>query len=261
MQLRTDSVPWTSLKSLLLAGLAAAALSACANNRAVSSVRGPDFTRQSPAEAQSTVAGLAARYKADPRNKTTIIHYGAALRAAGQPEQAVAVIEQGMKEHKTDKDIRIEYAKALTAAGRFDQAVSVVDSTLNPAVPDWNALSVKGAALDQVGRNEEARALYRQALLAAPGEAAIEANLGLSFAMTSELPQAEQHLRRAVGMRGATGKIRQNLALVVGLQGRFDEARQLFAAELAPEQVDSNMTYIRALLTQQNRWDLIKGAG
>ena len=51
------------------------------------------------------------------------------------------------------------------------------------------------------------------------------------------------------------------LALVIGLQGRFDESRQLFAAELPPAQVEANMNYIRALLTQQNRWDLIKGAG
>ena len=60
-------------------------------------------------------------------------------------------------------------------------------------------------------------------------------------------------------MRGATSQIRQNLALVVGLQGRFDECRALFAAELPPDEVEANMAYIRALLTQQNRWDAIKG--
>ncbi|MNT77100.1 hypothetical protein D3C72_2161770 [compost metagenome] len=83
--------------------------------------------------------------------------------------------------------------------------------------------------------------------------------MGLSYAMTSELPAAEQHLRRAVQMRGATSRIRQNLALIVGLQGRFDECRAIYAAELPPEQVESNMAYVRALLTQQNRWDLIQG--
>ena len=78
--------------------------------------------------------------------------------------------------------------------------------------------------------------------------------------MTNDLDQAEQHLRKAVKMRGETSKVRQNLGLVIGLQGRFDEAKAIFAADLPPEQVDSNMAYIRALLTQQNRWDLIKGA-
>jgi Flp pilus assembly protein TadD len=84
--------------------------------------------------------------------------------------------------------------------------------------------------------------------------------MGLSFAMTNELDKAEQHLRRAVTLRGATSQIRQNLALVIGLQGRFEESRAMFAQELPEAQVESNMSYIRALLTQQNRWDLIKGA-
>jgi Flp pilus assembly protein TadD len=75
--------------------------------------------------------------------------------------------------------------------------------------------------------------------------------------MTNELPRAEQHLRRAVTMRGANTRVRQNLALVVGLQVRFDEARALYAAELPPEQVESNMTYVRSLLTQQNRWEQV----
>ena len=59
-------------------------------------------------------------------------------------------------------------------------------------------------------------------------------------------------------MRGANSQTRQNLALVVGLQGRFDESRAIYAAELPPDQVEANMAYVRALLTQQNRWDLIE---
>ena len=79
--------------------------------------------------------------------------------------------------------------------------------------------------------------------------------------MTNELDKAESELRIAVKMRGANSQIRQNLALVVGLQGRFDESRALFAAELPADQVEANMSYIRALLTQQNRGDLVKNSG
>jgi Flp pilus assembly protein TadD len=109
-----------------------------------------------------------------------------------------------------------------------------------------------------MGRNREARELYKQALTIAPHEAPLHANLGLSYAMTNDLAEAEAHLRTAVRMRGATSQIRQNLALIVGLQGRFDECRAMCAAELGPEQVEANMAYIRALLTQQNRWEAIK---
>jgi Flp pilus assembly protein TadD len=247
-----------SMRVLLLAGVAALALSACASNRA--SMNLPDFAGQPAGSAQHTLAELGARYKARPQDKVTIIYYAAALRAAGQPEQAVSVIENGLAVHRNDIDLQIAYSKALTAAGRFEQALTVADAAIDPASPDWNALLVKGAILDQNGRNKEARALYTQALLVAPNEASLEANMGLSFAMTNELDSAEKHLRRAVGMRGANSQIRQNLALVIGLQGRFDECREMFARELPPDQVEANMAYIRALLTQQNRWDLIKGA-
>jgi len=245
-------------RTLLLCGVAVLALSACASNR-TSSMRSPDFSGMSAAQAHSTLGELAGRYKANPRDKTTIIFYAAALRANGQPEQAVAVMETGMKGYARDADVRIAYAKALTTAGRFQQAMEVIDDTIDPAQPDWNALSVKGAVLDQMGRNRDARELYNQALTIAPQEASLYANLGLSYAMTNDLSEAEAYLRRAAKMRGATSQIRQNLALVVGLQGRFDEAESMFAAELSPDQVAANMTYVRSLLTQQNRWQLIEG--
>lgn len=244
-----------SLRSLLLVGVTAALLAGCASNR--TSMPSPDYSGMPASQSQQTLAELTARYKSNSKDKAVIIHFAAALRAAGQSQQAVAVLENGMTLYPKDPDIAIGYAKALTADGRFEQSLQVLDNTIRPDVPDWNALLVKGATLDQLGRNAEARQLYSQALVFAPGEASIEANMGLSYAMTNELPAAEQHLRRAVQMRGATSRVRQNLALVVGLQGRFEESRALYAAELPPEQVASNMAYVRALLTQQNRWDLI----
>ncbi len=250
--------PSRRLHALLLAGVAALALSACASNKVA--MRSPDLSGQSPAEAQATLSAFAKRYQQKPKDKGSIIYYSAALRANGQPEQAVAVLEAGLAVHGRDPDVRVAYAKALTAAGRFEQALNVIDDSIVPATPDWNALSVKGAILDQMGRNAEARALYQQALTIAPNEASLYANLGLSYAMTNDLGAAETQLRKAVGMRGASSQTRQNLALIVGLQGRFEESRALFAAELEPEQVEANMAYIRALLTQQNRWDLIEGA-
>ncbi|MDP1729947.1 MAG: tetratricopeptide repeat protein [Devosia sp.] len=254
---RTLTPTLRPLRAVLLAGVAALALSACASNR--TSMRSPDLSGQSQVEVQATLGELTQRFKKNPKDKATIIYYAAALRSVGQAEQAIAVLEAGLSVHKNDVDIRVAYAKALSAGGRFEQALNVIEGSTDPAAPDWNALSVKGAILDQTGRNKEARALYQQALLIAPNEASLYANLGLSYAMTSELAEAEVQLRRAVKMRGATSQIRQNLALVVGLQGRFDECRALFAAELPPDQVEVNMAYIRALLTHQNRWDIIKG--
>lgn len=252
---------FTTLRLVALAGVAAIALAACSTTKTSLSVDQPDLSGMSSAALESDLGNAAARYQKRPKDKAAIISYAAALRAANQPAQAATVLDAGLAAHPRDGDIRIAYAKALTAAGRFDQALSVIDSTISPDRPDWNALLVKGAVLDQMGRNAEARQVYGLALTTAPDEASLEANLGLSYAMTRELDAAEAHLRKATQMRGATSQIRQNLALVVGLQGRFDESRALFSAELGPDQVEANMSYIRALLTQQNRWQLIQGEG
>ena len=257
-----DRFPYPSaLRALALAVLAALVLSACATNRASTSLDTPDYSGLSTAQTQEAVVQLGARYKSNPRDTNAAIHFAAALRAAGQPAQAVSVMEQAMAVAGDDAAVRIAYAKALAANGQFQQALNVIDATIDPTRPDWNALSVKGAILDQMGQNEQARTLYRQAQVTAPREASLEANLGLSYAMTNDLSQAETHLRRAVAMPNATSQIRQNLALIVGLQGRFDEARQIYARELPADQVENNMAYIRALITQQNRWEVIEGAG
>ena len=120
---------------------------------------------------------------------------------------------------------------------------------------------MQGAVLDQMGRHEEAQRYYADALRIIPDEASVLSNLGLSYAMTNDLAEAEQHLKKAASLPGATSRIRQNLALVIGLEGRFEEARALFAAELPPDKVEANMAYIKSMLTQQNRWAAIKGAG
>jgi Flp pilus assembly protein TadD len=245
-----------TLRGLLLVGVAALALSACASNR-TASMPAPDYAAMPRTEMLTALSELTARYKASPRDRDIALNYAAALRVNGQTGQAVAVLETAMSDHPQDTGVNVAYAKALTADGRFGQALNVIDNAIRPEAPDWNALSVKGAILDQLGRHGEARELYVQAMVYAPYEPSLEANLGLSYSLTNELAAAEEHLRRAASMPGANSRVRQNLALIVGLSGRFDEARALYAAELPPDQVEANMAYVRAMLTQQNRWERI----
>jgi Flp pilus assembly protein TadD len=53
-------------------------------------------------------------------------------------------------------------------------------------------------------------------------------------------------------------RIRQNLALVVGLQGRFDEARQIASQDLPADQVEANMAYLQKMLSQPNTWQQLQ---
>ena len=67
-----------------------------------------------------------------------------------------------------------------------------------------------------------------------PNEPSVLSNLGLSYALSKNLPQAEAALRRAAAQRSPPPEVRQNLALVIGLQGRFEEAEAIARGGLTP---------------------------
>jgi Flp pilus assembly protein TadD len=52
----------------------------------------------------------------------------------------------------------------------------------------------------------------------------------------------------------AAPKVRQNLALVVGLQGRFAEAEQIARADLPQGEAVANVAYLRQMLAQRSQW-------
>jgi Flp pilus assembly protein TadD len=113
-------------------------------------------------------------------------------------------------------------------------------------------LSVQGAVLDQMGRHYDARRYYGTALRIFPDEPSVLSNLGLSYALSKDLPQAEATLRRAAAGSRVDPCVRQNLALVVGLQGRFPEAEAIARSDLPPDEAAANVAYLRQMLPHQN---------
>jgi Flp pilus assembly protein TadD len=120
--------------------------------------------------------------------------------------------------------------------------------------PDWRVLSDQGAALDQMGRHEEAQRYYGTALRIAPDEPSVLSNLGLSYALSKDLVRAEATLRRAAGQGHANSHTRRSLALVVGLQGRFAEAESIARSDLTFDAVTADVAVLRQMLAQQNGW-------
>jgi Flp pilus assembly protein TadD len=46
--------------------------------------------------------------------------------------------------------------------------------------------------------------------------------------------------------------VRQNLALVVGLQGRFAEAESIVKADLPPDEATANVAYLKQMLDRKD---------
>ena len=219
------------------------------------SIPGGAYTEQS---ARAEIESLAARYRSSPDDAANAMRYGRALRATGQAVQAVAVLERVAIRDPRNLALMGEYGRALADVGRHEQALQVLGRAHRPDQPDWRIINVQASIYDQMGRPQEAQRLYNDALKIAPGEPSVLANLGLSHALSRQLPQAEQALRQAAAHPRADRRVRQNLALVVGLQGRFAEAEEIARKDLPPAEAEQNVAYLRSMVTQQNSWAQIR---
>ncbi len=215
---------------------------------------GKPLSQMNASELSRAERKYASAYKANPKDKAVGINYATLLRMSGRDDQALAVMQQVAIQHPTDRDVLASYGKSQAAAGQFDQALQTVTRAQTPDQPDWKLYSAEGAILDQLGRSKEARVMYRKALDLKPDEPSIVSNLGMSYLLSGDLRTSETYLKKAVATPGADSRVRQNLALVVGLQGRFQEAEHIARAELSEEQAQANVAYLRTMMAQQNSW-------
>ena len=207
-----------------------------------------------PADWRGSADAWGERYRANQNDAEAAVNYAAALRGNGQRSQAVAVLEQASIAHPKNMKVLGAYGRALADVGNYKQALEVLNHAHSPDQPDWRILSVQGAVLDQMGRHEEAQRYYATALRIVPDEPSVLSNLGLSYALSKDLVRAEATLRRASAQSKVDARVRQNLALVVGLQGRFSEAEGIARADLPSEEAAANVAYLRTMLAQQNGW-------
>jgi len=192
-----------------------------------------------------------AHYQKNPTSKVAALNYATVLSMAGRHDQSLAVMRAIAIHLPKDRQVLAAYGKALAGAGELNAALDAVRRAQTPDYPDWALMSTEAAILDQQGNTAEARALYQKALQIKPGEASVLSNLGMSYILSGDLPTAEKYLQQAVKANGSDSRVRQNLALVVGLQGRFQEAETIAARELSPEQAKANTEFLRSMLAKQ----------
>ena len=247
--------PLSRLLGSAAVAILAAGLAGC------QTARSPDITGSLNARAEAApdqappdaIQALGERYRANPRDTAAALQYGQALRQNGQRQQAVAVMEQATIANPGNKMLLAAYGRALADNGNFKQAFDILSRAHSPANPDWRILSVQGTTLDQMGKHEEARRYYMSALKIAPEEPSVLSNLRLSYVLSKDLPTAESVLRRAYNRGTADSRVRQNLGLVVGLQGRFAEAESIVKADLPADEAEANVAYLRQMLSRDGR--------
>jgi Flp pilus assembly protein TadD len=257
LPLDSKTRPARRLTSLAVTILVAAGAAGCGTLQQAGLTTGAtaapsQATPATPADPRQAMELWGERYRANPRDATAAVNYAQALRQIGQRAQAVAVLEQASIHNTGSMELAGAYGRALADVGKHEQALQVLNRAHTPDRPDWRILNVTGVVLDQLGRHDEAQQHYAAALRLMPEEPTILSNLGLSYVLAKNLPEAEATLKRAAAGRTNDSRVRGNLALVVGLQGRFAEAEAIARADLPPDQAAANVAYLREMIARQS---------
>lgn len=242
-------------RSAVVVGFTALMLTGCVTDRDVTgSIMQAGHPPSSAVDLQAYTADWGRKYDADPASKTAALNYAAGLRAQDRIPQAVAVLQTAAIKYPDDHEVLSAYGKTLADAGRLKEAADILPRAHTPDKPDWTVLSAEGSVADQLGDHPSAQGYYEAALKIAPDSPTTLSNLGLSYALDKRLPLAEDTLRHAVAQPGATMRVRQNLALVLALEGKFDEAERVARTDLSPDDAAASITAIRSMIAQSPTW-------
>jgi Flp pilus assembly protein TadD len=195
----------------------------------------------------------------DPTDTTAGIKMAQSLRLLGQRDEAIDAAKRVLMVQPGNLEAMLEEARGYIAAGNGFYAIEPLRTAQTIAPRDWRIPSLLGVAYDQVSRGADAEAAWVLALTLSPNNPGVLSNQAMHYAAAGDAARAEQLLRVAVTRPGAGIQERQNLALVLGIQGKLAEAEQLTRQDLPPAQAEINIAYLRAAAGGAGRsWDAVR---
>jgi Flp pilus assembly protein TadD len=217
-------------------------------NDATSEVKPPDGAPQTPRELAKATEYWGKQYSQNPRDIKIALNYGRDLRAMGEKQQALAVFQQASIYFGDNRELAGDYGRLALDLDQVQLADRLLAAADDPMHPDWRIVCARGTVLAKQSKYAEALPFYDRALSLAHDQPSILSNLALATAMNGDPARAESLLRRAEAADGASPKIRQNLALVLGLQGKYDEAKLIAARDVPMETAAENTSLLRQVV-------------
>ena len=169
----------------------------------------------------------------NPRDTNAVLNYARNLKAMGRKPEALAALQGAYLFSSENREFLSEYGRLALDLGQVSTAAKILERADDPAKPDWRIVSARGTALAKQGDYKEAIVFFERARELAPGQASLMNNLAMAYTMDGQAEKAEQLLRQASLSGTEDPRVKQNLALVLGLQGKHDEAKG-FSGEPGP---------------------------
>ena len=206
-----------------------------------------DTAHSQPAgKADSEHSGKA--YARDARNPEAALALARKLRALGDKQQALLVLQQAAALHPSHRGILSEMGRLALDLEQVELAQKLLAEADDAASADWRIISARGTVLAKQGKYREAIPLYERALALAPKETSILNNLALALTMEGNAEQAETLLKQALAQGNHAARVNRNLALVLSLQGKYEEAKLVSARQVSAETAGANAEYVRRMV-------------
>jgi Flp pilus assembly protein TadD len=188
------------------------------------------------------------QYAKNPRDLDAALSYAQNLRVMGQKREALAILQQAAHVHGSNRKLAADYGRLALELDQISLAKKLLEVADDPVNPDWRVVMARGTALAKEGSYREAISFFERAQALNPGHPSVLNNLALAYTMSGEADRGEQLLRQASVAGSDNSKVRQNLALVLGLQGKYDEATKIGSVDLPAPAAAENTAILKKMV-------------
>lgn len=175
-------------------------------------------------------------------SENAVLEEARQLRLAGKKAKALKTLDEADNSETIPALVKQRGMLALEL-GQLAKAEKLLTRARDDSEPDWRVHSALGATLSARGNQQAAQLELSKALKLAPDHPSILNNLALSYALDGNHTQAETLLRRAAHDDQSKVKTKQNLALILGLNGDVKEAQRVSSLVLPRDKTEANVAY------------------
>ena len=191
----------------------------------------------------------AREHQKKPADPVAALNYARTLKALGAKDKALEVLARTYQLNRGNSKLASEYGRLALDLGKVQMAEQLLNQAHRArGQTDWRVLSALGTVNAKRGKHKKAQSYYLAALRQKPDATSVFNNLALSYALDGRVGDAEDLLKRAVAKGHNTRRVRQNLALVLGLQSKFGEAQKIAQADLNEDKIDNNVNFMRNMV-------------
>lgn len=203
---------------------------------------------QSPqSELEKATGYWGEKFSKSPSTLEYALNYSRNLRAMGRKREALAALQHASNYHAQNREFASEYGRLALELDQVQTAKSVLSFADDPAKPDWRVISARATVLAKEGSNKDAIAMFERALVLSNRNPSVVNNLAMAYTLDGRAAEGEKLLREAA-TKSQSDKVQKNLALVLGLQGKYDEAKVIGGRVLPHTTVAEDTNLVRKIV-------------